>query len=124
MHVDFARVLINYKGEPILDAGLPVTFGHVVCTALVTVLKEDHEASVDDKLTREDLAARVWRGDVEDITVDEAVIIKRRVSATYPSAELVGSAVRILEGKADRTSAAGQVRGKVVPLRDAATDET
>lgn len=102
MQVDLNRKLIDFRGNTILDQdGSPMTLRKAASFALVATLAGDERASLDDKLNRETLAARLWQGEVLELTVEQAALVKSRINATFPSPLLVGAAVRALEGQPD-----------------------
>lgn len=100
MNVNFNRKLVDYRGRDILgDDGKPLTLRVAACTALTAVLQGDEKATLEDKLTREGLAGRTWRGETNDLPIETVAVIKERINKVYPSPVLVAAAVRILEGQ-------------------------
>lgn len=99
MKVNFEQRLLDYRGNtfPSPKDGRALTLKDIVLTAMDAVLKEDATATVDDKMKRDDLAGRIWRGEAAELPLEQAALIKARVNAVYPSSQLIGAAVRALE---------------------------
>lgn len=102
MRVDFNRTLVDFMGHTVLDRdGSPMTLRKASSFALVAALPGDDKAGLDDKLTREGLAARIWQGDAKDLPIEQVAIVKARINIAFPSPLLVAAAIRILEGADD-----------------------
>lgn len=116
MRLNFTRTLTDYRGRDILgDDGLPLTLRTVACLALTAVLPGDDKATLEDKMTREGLAGRIWRGEADDVPVETVAAVKERINKVYPSPILVAAAVRVLEGSDD----ANGRTAPVLPLHEA-----
>lgn len=98
MRVNFDTKLSDFRGRDFLDAdGHPLTMRNAACAALTNIVKGDENASIEDKMTREDLAGRIWRNETPDLPVEQLALIKNRVNLVFPSAALVGAFVRAME---------------------------
>ena len=80
---------------------------------LVNIVAGDEKATLEDKMLRDGLAGRIWRNEADDLPVEQLALVKARLNLVFPSAALVGAAVRVLEGLPEPGN------GKVLPLHDA-----
>ena len=99
MKVDFDAMLKALDGNPIPfdDKGQPTTLKDVCVAPLVNELGNDRESSTgDDKFKRWQLAGRIAKGGVVEISADEVKMLKERIGKGY-GAVIVGPAWTLLE---------------------------
>jgi hypothetical protein len=99
MIINFAQNLKDLDGNDINDEknGL-MTLGKVSASALLSVFPDEKDLSIEEKMTRNDLAEKTWKGGELDLTVDELAKIKGLVNKAFAT-RIVAQAAKMLEGK-------------------------
>lgn len=97
MKIDFSQKILDFKDEPVVDAGKDLTLSSACMTALNIVKKEDTSTG-DQKFKKYELSMRIKDGGVVDISTEEIVLIKAIVGEIYVPL-LVGRIFDLLEGK-------------------------
>lgn len=99
MKIDFSHVLTDIMtGKPIKDGETSLTLATVVVNALMVQSQDDKDLSGKEKVEAYQLATRIVKGGVVDITSTEAALMKERVSKLY-GALVVGQVWPILDGE-------------------------
>ncbi|MCD6262343.1 MAG: hypothetical protein J7J52_04905 [Deltaproteobacteria bacterium] len=97
MIVNMSAELKTLDGEPLIDAGKPVTLKDVSVNALLAQ-QERETLDAKEKLARYELALKVNKGGDVEVTVEEIAKIKDCVGKVYPTL-VVGQVFHLLEGK-------------------------
>ena len=107
MKVDFEYIFKDLEGEVVLDRQLdanghikegsekPLTLRRVATQALISA-NDAGKITGDVKAKRYDLAMRLIKGGVQDITVEEASMLKELIGNNYAPL-VVGQAYKIIE---------------------------
>lgn len=97
MTVNMDAVLKTLNGEPLIDAGKPVTLKDVCVNALLA--QQDGEVvDAKEKFARYELALKVNKGGDVEVTAEEITKIKDLTGKIYPTL-VVGQVFYLLEGK-------------------------
>lgn len=99
MRIDFSREIHDLAGKPISENGVPVTLGSVCSGALLMPYPDERNVSGEDKVKRFRLAEKVYAGGLQDITVEDAALLKQLLAKAYTPL-IVGRAYGILESAA------------------------
>lgn len=89
----------NVDGTEVKDAEKNILFVDIIITSMTATLKADAEESGEAMLKKWDLAERAQkaRGDIMEITLDEAAFIKERIRKVFASTIMYANAHRLLE---------------------------
>lgn len=98
MKIDFSQKLCNLDGQPLKDGDKDVTLSLVASTALLQADPDD-KSSGPEKARCFDVAQRVYKGGVCEVSAEEITLIKDKIGRAY-SPIVVGPAYRFLEQKA------------------------
>jgi hypothetical protein len=92
----------NVDGTEIKNGDTAVLFVDIIITALTATVESDKNEEGKEMLKKWDLAERAQkaRGDVMEITTDEASFIKERIRKVYASTIMYANAHRLLEAAA------------------------
>lgn len=98
MKIDFSAILLDLNGAAVnksasADDG-PATLAFVSCEAL---LAPEQSQSSEDKVRQFALAIRIVNGGEQEVTPEEATLIKACVGRVYPPL-IVGRAYELLNG--------------------------
>ena len=97
MKIDFSKQLVNLSGEPLRDesSDRPVTLGYVIVNDL---LSDDPKNPLEgtEKLERYELAKAVHKGEKDDLSAEEIVLIKQLVGKLL-STMVVGQVFEMLD---------------------------
>jgi hypothetical protein len=104
MKVDFSQVLKDFRTGEVMtwQSGTvngevkPMTLGF--CCSESLLLPDGMEKDPAKKVADLSLAAKVFAGGELDITAEEAVRLKSRLAAAYPSAIVAGQCCKMLDG--------------------------
>lgn len=100
MRIDFGAELVNVGGEPIpLDArpdAPNATLSVVSVRALGQVFSDEPTLSAEHKVARYKLALRIVEGGIQEVTVEEAAMLKAVIGKAY-SPFVVGAAFSLIE---------------------------
>lgn len=85
MKIDFSFVIRDLNGEPARDEDnkTEITLASLSCTALLRSYNDEH-ITVIDKLRRAKLAERIHIGGQQDVTIEEAVELRRLIGHCFP----------------------------------------
>jgi len=87
--IDFSELITDQDGVQIMDcagvgcSGPPLTLGIVSLRALTAQFDDDKNLSGEDKFKRGELALRVYKGGVIDLTAEDIATIKKLVAKGY-----------------------------------------
>lgn len=96
MQINLDVVLVNRKGEPLVDGPEPITLRVVLCNALEAV--DNNKPSGEEKSKRYKLVKKLWSAPaVIDLSVDDLSMLKNRVADSYPSPLVVGQVWELLD---------------------------
>lgn len=97
MKIDFSKQLVNLNGEPLKEdaSNKPVTLGYVIVNAL---LADNPREPLDgtEKLERYELAKAIYKGERNDLSAEEVVLIKQLVGKLL-STLVVGQIFEMLD---------------------------
>lgn len=97
MKIDMSKVLVSFKGEPLVDGPEPILLRDILVNALNA---PDNKTNPDgkEKQRRYHLAQKIW-GALEpiDLSVDDLSLLKTLVANVYPSPMIVGQVLDILD---------------------------
>lgn len=101
MKIDFAQTLRDLDGKPIKKGKIDMSLASICVDALLS-LDPKNTANIDgkEKVVRYELAKRIHKGGVVDLTTDEISKIKKLVGKLYFPI-IVGQAFMMLENKSD-----------------------
>lgn len=95
MKIRTSTVLLGVDGEPLADAGKPVSLRAVIQNALLGTLRGDENLSGTEKLALWGLATRANEAEA-DFSVEEMATIKERIGRAYGPV-VVGPVYEILD---------------------------
>lgn len=97
MKRDFSDVLTGLAGQRLVDEkGDDLTLGSVSVTALLAQYQDEQALSGDEKFRRYQLAERIAKLDVQEVSAEEVALLKRLIGKGY-GPMLVGPAYVALE---------------------------
>lgn len=99
MKVTMNDPILSVDGTEIKDNGKVVLFVDIIITALTAVTQDDKDESGSKMLEKWNLAERAHkaRGQVMEMTVDEAAFIKERIRKVFSSTVMYANAHKYLE---------------------------
>lgn len=97
MKVDFSKPILSMKNEPIMEDGKPVTLSTICSSALLAPYEDEKNLDGGEKVKRFKLASQVYDGGEQEITVEDAALLKKLVAKAYTPL-IVGRAYALLEG--------------------------
>lgn len=106
MKIDFDIKLVNFKNEVIRekvkdkDEDEKETFEDLtlgkVCVGALMSFNPESRISGEEKVKRYDLALRIYKGGIIDVTSEEIVLMKKRVGEGF-AVIVVGQVLKMLE---------------------------
>lgn len=93
MKRDFSKELA-FKGKPVKEGETVLTLGGLAVSVLL--MTEEQNVPGDEKFKRFKLAERIADGGIQDVTVEDIALIKRRIGLTCQPI-VVGPAFELLE---------------------------
>jgi len=95
--------LLSINGAPLInhDSNKTFTLKSAIINSLMAQYQGEENLSGEEKLKRFEMALRVQKEDVIDLTSEEILYIKGFIGKAYPLA-VVGPAFMILEGREDQ----------------------
>ena len=102
MKVTMNDPIRNVDGTEIKNGDSAVLFVDIIITALTASIEADRNEDGAAMLRKWDLAERAQkaRGDVMEMTTDDAAFIKERIRKVYASTVMYANAHRLLEAAA------------------------
>jgi len=98
MKVDFSKVILDLKGEPVKDGEKDFTLGDVAQNALLMPYPDEKELDGKAKVERFMIATTAALGGEQDISAEDVALIKKLIAKAYGPL-VVGRSYQIIEGK-------------------------
>lgn len=99
MAIDFTKILVDFKGQPLKDGEVEANLGSVVVNALMANYNDD--ANGKEKLRRYKLALRIHDSTIEEIPIElkaeEIALCKDLIGKAF-NPIVVGQAYMLLDG--------------------------
>lgn len=112
MQIDFSAVIMEIDGKtPVMlpdgtgvDANgkpkmKPATLGLVTCSALLAPYADEQNLAQEEKVKRFGLAQTVVDGGIQEISIDDAALLKKLINKGWPQPLIVARAFDIIERK-------------------------
>ena len=99
MKVTMNDPIRGIDGTEINEAGKSILFVDIIITALTATIEAEKGEDGKEMLKKWDLAERAQkaRGDIMEITLDEAAFIKERIRKVFASTIMYANAHRLLD---------------------------
>jgi hypothetical protein len=96
--IDFTQELKDFAGEPIRlsETSSNLMLKDVIFMAVRAQLQDDANSTLDQKLALNKVAEIVYQNG--ELTIEQASIIKERVSKVFPSPAVCGAICKAIEG--------------------------
>jgi hypothetical protein len=95
--IDFSQQLVGYDGRAMVEGEAPVTLALVCAASLMAIRQDDQTMPVKDKLRCHEIAGKVYKGGVVELSPEDVTFIRDRIGTVQPPI-IVGPAFALLEG--------------------------
>jgi len=98
--IDVKQELKDFSGEPlkISETAPNLTLKEVMSLSIKTTLQEDATTPLDKKIELDRIGEAIYKDEV-DLTVEQCVIIKERISKVFTAPAVAGAVRRAIENK-------------------------
>lgn len=100
MKIDFSKVLLDLKGEPLMEGAppneKPITLSSILCTALLAQYPDEQSLSGKEKAKRFQIALKIVDGGEQDVSVDDVAEMKKLIGKGFGPL-IVGRAYEMLD---------------------------
>lgn len=98
MKIDFTQELKDFAGEPIRlsEASPNLLLKDIIFMAVRAQLQDDSTSTLEQKLALNKVGEIVYKN--EELTIEQASIIKERASKMFPSPAVCGAICKAIEG--------------------------
>ena len=94
MKIDFKQHLKNLDGDILKEGDKELTLGMVSVGALLA----PEEVDGNEKLIRFELAQKIHKGECQELSVEEAALIKKLIAKPFTTL-VVGQSLKMLDGQ-------------------------
>lgn len=100
MKIDFSQTIKDLDGNEVKDEkGQTMTLGRVTASAVLSIFPDERDLDVTEKMKRNELAEKVWKGGEVDLSIEELASAKKLINKAFAT-RIVAQSAKMLEGQA------------------------